>query len=476
MILLGGILVEDLKKLEKKYELVWDKYGKEDLDKAFELSDRYIDFMSKCKTERECVTEFIELAEKDGYVDINQCIAEGRKLKAGDKVYANCMGKTLALFLIGTEPIEKGFKILGAHVDSPRLDLKQNPLYEDSDFAMLKTHYYGGIKKYQWVTIPLAIHGVVIKKDGTLINIVIGEDDKEPVVGISDLLVHLSADQMAKTLAKGIEGESLNVCVGSIPVEDKEAKNRVKLNILRLLNKKYGITEEDFVSAELEVVPAGRARSYGLDSSMVMAYGHDDRICAYTSFEAMMKIKSTDKTCITLLVDKEEVGSQGATGMQSRFFENTVAELVNLVEEYSELKVRRALANSKMLSSDVSAAFDPNYPSVSEKQNNAFFGKGVVFNKYTGARGKGGCNDANPEFIAQLRKVMDKHNVYWQTSELGKVDQGGGGTIAYILAEYGMEVIDSGVALHNMHAPWEIASKADIYETCRAYEAFLLDI
>jgi len=279
MILLGGILVEDLKKLEKKYELVWDKYGKEDLDKAFELSDRYIDFMSKCKTERECVTEFIEMAEKDGYSDINQCIAEGRKLKAGDKVYANCMGKTLALFLIGTEPIEKGFKILGAHVDSPRLDLKQNPLYEDSDFAMLKTHYYGGIKKYQWVTIPLAIHGVVIKKDGSVVNIVIGEDDREPVVGISDLLVHLSADQMAKTLAKGIEGESLNVCVGSIPVEDKEAKNRVKLNILRLLNEKYGITEEDFVSAELEVVPAGRARSYGLDSSMVMAYGHDDRIC-----------------------------------------------------------------------------------------------------------------------------------------------------------------------------------------------------
>lgn len=465
--------MEDLKKLEKKYELAWDKYSKEDVEKAFELSSRYIDFMSKCKTERECVTEFISLAEAKGYVDINNVIAEGKSLKAGDKVYANCMGKALALFLVGSEPMEKGFRILGAHIDSPRIDLKQNPLYEDSDIALFKTHYYGGIKKYQWVTIPLAIHGVVVKKDGTMVNIVVGEDDNDPVVGISDLLVHLSADQMGKTMAKGIEGEALNVCVGSMPIEDKEAKNRVKLNILRLLNKKYGIIEEDFVSAELEVVPAGRARSYGLDSSMVMAYGHDDRVCAYTSFEAQMNLQSTDKTCVTLLVDKEEVGSQGASGMQSRFFENTVAELINLVEDYSDIKVRRALANSKMLSSDVSAAFDPNYPSVSEKQNNAFFGKGIVFNKYTGSRGKGGCNDANPEFIAELRRIMDENNICWQTSELGKVDQGGGGTIAYILANYGMEVIDSGIALHNMHAPWEIASKADIYEGCKAYEAFL---
>jgi len=466
----------DVNTLVKKYDLAWDKYSKDDLDKVMALSERYIDFMSKCKTERECVDEFIALAEAQGYKDINAYIAEGKQLKAGDRVYANCMGKTLALFLIGSEPVEKGFKILGAHVDSPRLDLKQNPLYEDSDLAFLKTHYYGGVKKYQWVTIPLAIHGVVVKKDGTVVNVIIGEDDKEPVVGISDLLIHLAGDQMQKTLAKGIEGESLNVCIGSMPIDDKEAKNRVKLNVLRLLNEKYDIDEEDFVSAELEVVPAGRARSYGLDSSMVMAYGHDDRICAYTSFEAMMNIKETDKTCITLLVDKEEVGSIGATGMQSRFFENTVAEIVNLIGDYSDLKVRRALANSKMLSSDVSAAFDPNYPSVSEKQNNAFFGKGVVFNKYTGARGKGGCNDANPEFIAELRRIMEKHNVSWQTSELGKVDQGGGGTIAYILAEYGMEVIDSGVALHNMHAPWEIASKADIYEACRAYEAFLIEI
>jgi len=466
----------DIKNLEKKYDVAWDKYTDSDLEKVFALSDSYIDFVSKCKTERECVKEFVSLAEKNGYKNIDTYINEGTKLKAGDKVYASIMGKTLALFLIGSEPIEKGFKILGAHIDSPRLDLKQNPLYEDSDLALFKTHYYGGVKKYQWVALPLAIHGVVVKKDGTVVDIVIGEDEKEPVVGISDLLIHLSADQMKKTLDKGIEGEDLNVFIGSIPIDDKDAKNRVKLNVLRLLNKKYDMDEEDFVSSELEVVPAGRARSYGLDSSMVMAYGQDDRVCAYTSWAALMNIKKTDKTCIALLVDKEEVGSIGATGMQSKFFENTVAEVVNLMGEYSDLKVRRALASSKMLSSDVSAAFDPNYPLVMEKRNAAYFGKGIVLNKYTGARGKGGCNDANPEFIAQLRAIMEKHNVSWQTSELGKVDQGGGGTIAYILAEYGMQVIDSGVALHNMHAPWEIASKADIYEACKAYEAFLLEI
>ncbi|MBX4258879.1 aminopeptidase [Clostridium estertheticum] len=467
--------MSDVKSLEKTYEVAWDKYNKNDLEKVFTLSDNYIDFMSKCKTERECVTEFITLAKKNGYKNIDTYINEGTKLKAGDKVYASSMGKTLALFLIGSEPIEKGFKILGAHIDSPRLDLKPNPLYEDSDLALVKTHYYGGVKKYQWVTLPLAIHGVVVKKDGTVVNVVIGEDEKEPVVGISDLLIHLSADQMKKTLDKAIEGEDLNVFMGSIPIKDKEAKNRVKLNILKLLNNKYGIDEEDFVSSELEVVPAGRARNYGLDSSMVMAYGHDDRVCAYTSYEALMNMKQTDKTCIVLLVDKEEVGSIGATGMQSKFFENTVAEVVNLLGKYSELKVRRALANSKMLSSDVTAAYDPTFPSVMEKRNSAYFGKGIVLNKYTGARGKSGCNDANPEFIAELRGIMEKHNITWQTSELGKVDQGGGGTIAYILAEYGMQVIDSGVALHNMHAPWEIASKADIYEACRAYEAFLIE-
>ncbi|MEG2353493.1 MAG: aminopeptidase [Clostridium sp.] len=463
------------KNLEKKYTLAWDKYSQEDLKEVFALSNRYIDFMSLCKTERECVDEFVVLAEKKGYKDLNALIKAGTKIKAGDKVYCNYMGKALAMFLMGTEPMEKGLRLLGAHIDSPRIDLKQNPLYEDSDFAMLDTHYYGGIKKYQWVTLPLAIHGVVVKKHGEIVKIVIGEDDKDPVVGISDLLVHLSSEQMRKTLDKGIEGEDLNVCIGSIPIEDKDAKDRVKLNILRLLNQKYGITEEDFVSAELEVVPAGRARHYGLDNSMVMAYGQDDRVCSYTSFEAMLELEATDKTCVTLLVDKEEVGSIGATGMSSRFFENAVMEIMDLQGDYSDIKVRRALANSKMLSSDVSAAFDPNYPSVSEKRNTAFFGKGIVFNKYTGSRGKSGCNDANAEYLAHLRNIMDKHNVSWQTSELGKVDQGGGGTIAYIMAEYGMEVIDSGVALHNMHAPYEIASKADIYETYKAYKAFLIE-
>ncbi|AND84978.1 aminopeptidase [Clostridium tyrobutyricum] len=464
------------KDLQKKYDYAWDKYSKDDFKALFKISDEYKAFMSKCKTERECTREFIKRAEVKGYKNIEELIKSNTKLNPGDKVYANNKDKTLALFVIGSKDIQEGMRILGAHIDSPRLDLKQNPLYEDTDLALFDTHYYGGIKKYQWVTLPLAIHGIVIKKDGTKVDIVIGEDEDDPVVGISDLLIHLSADQMAKKAAKVIEGEDLNILVGSIPVKDKDVKNRVKQNILKILNKKYSIEEEDFVSAEIEVVPAGKARDYGIDKSMVMAYGHDDKICAYTSFDAMMKIKNPDKTCVTLLVDKEEIGSVGATGMQSRFFENTVAELIDLIGDYSDLKLRRALTNSKMLSSDVSAAFDPNYPSVMEKNNAAYFGKGVVFNKYTGARGKSGCNDANPEFIAEIRKVMDDNNVSWQTSELGKVDQGGGGTIAYILAEYNMQVIDCGIALHNMHAPWEVASKADIYEAVKGYKAFLNEI
>jgi len=459
--------------LEKEYKIAWDNYSEDDLKKVEELSQRYIDFMSKCKTERECVKEFKTRAEKAGYKNLQELIKENKTLKPGDKVYAEHMGKTIALFVIGNKPLEKGMSILGAHIDSPRLDLKQNPLYEDTDLALFKTHYYGGVKKYQWVTIPLALHGVIIKKDGSRVDVVIGEDEKDPVVGISDLLIHLSEDQMKKTLAKGIEGEALNVFVGSIPIKDKDAKNRVKQNILRILNEKYGIVEEDFVSAEIEVVPAGRARHYGLDNSMVMAYGQDDRICAYTSFEAMMEVEKPEKTCVTILVDKEEIGSVGATGMHSRFFENTVAEIANLMASYKDLVVRRALTASKMLSSDVSAAFDPNYPEVMEKGNCAYFGKGIVFNKYTGSRGKSGSNDANPEFIAELRNIMDKHDVAWQTAELGKVDQGGGGTIAYILGNYSMNVIDAGIALHNMHAPWEIASKADIYEAKKAYQAFL---
>lgn len=463
------------KDLVKKYEYAWDKYSKEDLEKVFALSERYKDFMSKCKTERECVIELVRLAEEKGYKNLEDIIKNNGSLKAGDKVYANNKDKTLALFIIGSEPIEKGMNILGAHVDSPRLDLKQNPLYEDTDLAMFETHYYGGIKKYQWVTLPLAIHGVIVKKDGTVANVVIGEEDNDPVIGVSDLLIHLAGEQLEKKLGKAIDGEDLNILVGSIPIESKDVKDRVKRNILKLLNEKYDITEEDFVSAELEVVPAGKARDYGLDRSMVMAYGHDDRVCSYTSFEAMMDMENPKKTCVTLLVDKEEIGSVGATGMKSKFFENIVAEVMNLVGDYNELKLRRALNNSKMLSSDVSAAFDPNFPSVMEKKNSAYFGKGLVFNKYTGARGKAGSNDANAEYVAEIRRIMDKHNVSWQTSELGKVDQGGGGTIAYILAEYNMEVIDCGVALHNMHAPWEVASKADIYEAMRGYYAFLVE-
>ncbi len=462
------------KKKEKKENSnknAWLKYSKEGTDKIFEFCEGYKDFLSKCKTERECVTEIIKMAEAEGYKDLYSV----KKVKPGDKLYANNMGKALVLFHAGSEPLEKGMKILGAHIDSPRLDLKQNPLYEDSDLAMLETHYYGGVKKYQWVAIPLAIHGVVAKKDGSVIDVVIGEDDNDPVIGISDLLIHLSADQMEKKASKVIEGEDLNVLCGSIPL-DQEEKEAVKANIVKLLKEKYDFEEEDFFSAELEVVTAGKARDYGLDRSMVMGYGHDDRICAYTSAKALFEIKETDRTAVCILVDKEEIGSVGATGMHSKFFENAVAELIDKTDSYSELKVRRAMANSHMLSSDVSAAFDPNYPSVMEKKNTAYFGKGIVFNKYTGSRGKGGSNDANAEFIAKLRGIMEKHDVSYQSAELGKVDQGGGGTIAYIMANYNMQVIDCGVALHNMHAPWEVASKVDIYETKNGYVAFLKEI
>ena len=452
----------------------WQKYNEEGRKKIFDFCDGYRNFISNCKTERECVKEILRLAEDQGYENLEDVIKNNKKLKAGDKVYFNNKGKAVALFIIGSEPMESGLKILGAHIDSPRLDLKQNPLYEDSELSLLDTHYYGGIKKYQWVTLPLALHGVVAKKDGTVVDICIGEDENDPVVGVSDLLVHLSADQLTKKAAKVVEGEDLNVLVGSMPLKGAE-KEAVKANILEILKDKYDIEEEDFLSAEIEVVPAGKARDYGLDRSMVMAYGHDDRVCSYTSLMAMFDINTSDKTCCCLLVDKEEIGSVGATGMHSRFFENAVAEVIDKYEGYSDLKLRRCLANSKMLSSDVSAAFDPNYPSVMEKKNSAFFGRGMVFNKYTGARGKSGCNDANAEYMAELRSIMEKHDVSFQTAELGKVDAGGGGTIAYILAQYNMEVIDCGVALHNMHAPWEIASKVDIYETMKGYRAFLIE-
>lgn len=462
--------------MNKKVENAWEKYTEKQKKEVFAFSDEYKKFMSRCKTERECVKESIRIAEANGFRNLDTIIKNNETLNPGDKVYAINMEKALALFVIGERPMEDGLKILGAHIDSPRLDLKQNPLYEDTSLAFFDTHYYGGIKKYQWVTLPLAIHGVVVKKNGARVSVVIGEDEDDPVVGISDLLVHLSQTQLEKKGNKVVEGEDLNVLIGSIPLNGKDKeKEKVKNNILKLLDEKYGIDEEDFKSAELEIVPAGKARDYGIDTSMIMAYGQDDRVCAYTSLMAMMDIKDVDRTCVCLLVDKEEIGSVGATGMQSRFFENTVAEVMDRKGEYSELKLRRVLKNSKMLSSDVSAAYDPNYPSVMEKKNAAYFGYGIVFNKYTGARGKSGCNDANAEYIAELRDILDKDNISFQTAELGKVDQGGGGTIAYILASYNMEVIDCGVALHNMHAPYEVSSKADIFETYKAYKAFLIN-
>lgn len=450
----------------------WLSYTKEELEKVDSLNKGYMQFLDAGKTERECVKVIIDQAEKAGYVNLEEYKKSGRKLKVGDKVYAVCMKKTVALFQVGENPIEQGMNILGAHIDSPRLDIKQNPLYEDGGFAYLDTHYYGGIKKYQWVTLPLAIHGVVVKKDGTVIDIVIGEAEEDPVFCITDLLVHLSQEQLEKKANKVIAGEDLNILIGSFPLKEEE-KESVKDNILKLLQDKYGFEEEDFLSAELEVVPAGRAREAGLDRSMILAYGQDDRVCAYTSLVAMLETTDIKRTSCCLLVDKEEIGSVGATGMRSHFFENTVAELLDAMGEYSELTLRRALANSKMLSSDVSAAFDPTYASAFEKKNAAFFGKGMVFNKFTGSRGKSGSNDANAEYMGELRGVMDKHQVFYQTAELGKVDLGGGGTIAYILSLYGMEVIDSGVAVLNMHAPWEVTSKADVYEVKKGYVAFL---
>lgn len=452
----------------------WLKYNENGKQEVFNFCEGYKNYISVGKTERECIHEAIRLAEEKGYRNLNEIIKNNETLKVGDKVYFNNKDKSLALYLIGKDSIENGMRIIGSHVDSPRLDLKQNPLYEDSDLALMDTHYYGGVKKYQWVALPLALHGVVVKKDGTKVNVVIGEDDNDPVLGVSDLLIHLSADQLQKKANEVIAGEDLNVLVGNIPLEGKE-KEAVKENILLLLKDKYDFEEEDFISAEFEIVPAGKARDLGLDKSMVMGYGQDDRICAYTSLMALLEVENVEKTSVILLVDKEEVGSIGATGMHSRFFENSLAEVMDRMGQYSELKLKRALQNSLMLSADVTAAFDPNYPGVCEKKNTAYFGRGLVFSKYTGARGKNGCNDANPEFVAWLRKIMEKNNVAYQTAELGKVDQGGGGTIAYILAQYNMEVIDCGVALQNMHAPWEVSSKVDIYETKNGYKAFLIE-
>jgi aspartyl aminopeptidase len=449
----------------------WKKYSSSDLEQVFKFNEEYKDYITKGKTERLCVDEAVKIAEGYGFKPLSSY----DKLNPGDKVYATNKGKNIACFVIGDKPVEKGLRVLGAHIDSPRIDIKQNPLYEKNGFALLDAHYYGGIKKYQWVTIPLALHGVVCKKDGTIINVCIGEDEKDPVLGISDLLIHLSADQMQKPGAKVIEGEDLDLTLGNMPLEGEE-KDAVKANVLKLLKEKHDFEEEDFISAELEIVPAGPARDYGLDRSMVAGYGHDDRVCAYTSLRAVLDAGKCEYTTCAILVDKEEVGSIGATGAHSKFFENTVAELINLSTTYSELKVRHAMENTKMLSSDVSAGFDPLYAGVNDPKNAAYLGNGICFNKYTGSRGKSGCNDAMPEYMAEIRKVMDDNNINYQTAELGRVDQGGGGTIAYILGNYNMNVIDAGIAVLNMHAPMEIVSKADVYEAYCAYKAFVSKI
>lgn len=457
----GGIFVE---------KNAWKTYDEQQLQQVEVLANQYKQFLDAGKTERECAKEVIRQAEAAGYIDLQEMIAGKKPMQ--DKVYAVSMDKTVALFQLGKAPLEQGMQIVAAHIDSPRLDLKQNPLYEENGMAYLDTHYYGGIKKYQWVTLPLAIHGIVVKKDGTQIYLNIGEKEDDPVIGVTDLLVHLAGEQLDKKGAKVIEGEALDLLVGNRPLVDAE-KNAVKERILQILQEQYNIDEQDFVSAEIEVVPAGKARDCGLDRSMIMAYGHDDRVCAFASLSALLHTEKPEKTVCCLLVDKEEIGSVGATGMKSRFFENAVAELMNLTGEYSELSLRRCLSHSRMLSVDVSSAFDPAYAHAFDKRNVAYLGGGMVLKKFTGSRGKSGANDANAEYIGILRQVMEDASVIYQTAELGKVDYGGGGTISYIAALYGMEVIDCGVAVLNMHAPWEVISKADLYEATKGYAAFL---
>lgn len=447
----------------------WLDYSNEEFQKVMEFSEEYKDYLNKGKTERNCVNEALRLAEAKGFKSIESF----KEIKTGDKIYVTNKGKNIACFVIGTKPLSEGLRVLGAHIDSPRLDVKQNPIYEKNGFCLLDTHYYGGIKKYQWVTIPLAIVGVVCKKDGTTINVSIGEDKADPVVGITDLLIHLASDQMQKTASKVIEGEDLDISLGNIPLKDCD-KNAVKTNITNILHDKYNFDEEDFLSAELEIVPADDVRDYGLDRSMIAGYGHDDRVCAYTSLRAVIDTDACEYTTCAILVDKEEIGSVGATGAQSKFFENSIAKLISKqVTNYNDLLTRDALANTFMLSSDVSAGFDPLYAEVNDDKNSAYLGNGICFNKYTGARGKSGCNDAMPEYFAKIRNILDNEKIHFQTAELGKVDQGGGGTIAYILGNYNMNVIDAGIAVLNMHSPMEVVSKADVYESYKAYVAFI---
>lgn len=458
---------------------VWKSYSEEQRHELNTVNEKYKACLNAGKTERECVKLATDMLREKGYCSLEEYKANKKTLEAGDKIYAICMGKSIAAFQIGEKPLEEGMNILGAHIDSPRMDVKQNPLYENEELAYLDTHYYGGIKKYQWVTLPLAIHGVVAKTDGTVAEISLGEKEEDPVFVVTDLLIHLAGKQMEKKASAVVEGEKLDLLFGSCPIEenadlDSEEKEAVKANVLHLLKEYYDMEEEDFVSAELEIVPAGKARDCGIDRSMILSYGQDDRVCAFTSLFAMLDVEKTERTACCILVDKEEIGSVGATGMHSRFFENIVAELVALEGKESDLKVRRTLQNSCMLSSDVSAAYDPMYAEAFEKRSAAFFAAGLVFNKFTGARGKSGSNDANAEYLAKIRKVMDDGEVAYQFAELGKVDEGGGGTIAYIMANYGMQVIDSGVAVLSMHAPWEVTSKADVYEAYKGYKSFLI--
>lgn len=456
------------------HENSWNIYDEENLKILNKLSEDYKNFLNNGKTERECAKILVEIAESHGYVNLDDVIKDNKNLKTGDKVYAVNMDKAVVMVNIGEDIISRGMNILGAHIDSPRLDIKQNPLYESDEMAYLNTHYYGGIKKYQWVTMPMAIHGVVVKTDGTKINMSIGENEDEPVFFVSDLLIHLAQDQMKLTASKVVEGENLDILVGTTPLKDEE-KDAVKEGILKILKDNYNIEEDDFLSAELEVVPAGKARDAGFDRSMILSYGHDDRCCAYPSAIAIMDVDMPKTTACGLFVDKEEIGSVGATGMESNFFERTIREILDRMGIYTEINLYRVLKNSRMLSSDVNAAYDPLYADKFDKANASKFGHGLVFSKFTGSGGKYESNDANAEYIADLRRMMDKHGVVYQMAELGKVDIGGGGTIAYILSLYGMQVIDSGLAVLSMHAPWEAISKADLYEAYKGYKAFLIE-
>lgn len=465
--------MEEKKSLLHTFRNVWENADEAQTKEIFSLNDEYKKFLDRGKTERECARDIVKMAQENGYVSVESVIEAGQKIEPGMKIYALNRDKSIILFVVGKEPIEKGMHIVGGHIDSPRLDLKPFPLYEDSGIAMFKTHYYGGVRKYQWASIPLAMHGVVMNKNGEKINICIGEDADDPVLFITDLLPHLAKDQNQKKLGEAITGEGLNLLVGTIPASDEE-KDKVKTNVMRLLNEKYGIEEIDFTSAELEIVPAGKARDVGFDRSMISAYGHDDRVCSFAGVKAILETENPTYTAVGMFMDKEEVGSMGNTGSESRYFENMVAELIALqADQYSDLLVRRSLSATKVLSADVCAAFDPNYPEVSDKRNTSFIGNGVQITKYTGARGKAGCNDANAEFVSEVRNLFDANDIVWQIGELGKVDQGGGGTIAYILANAGAEVVDCGTPMLSMHAPYEIVSKADVYMTYKAYKAFM---